>query len=143
KAIADDPTYEAPKARRAIARFVSLHPTNLAQKAEIIVEHFREHTAAKIAGNAKAMVVTSSRLHAVRYKQAIDAYIVRQEYPNIAALVAFSGKVIDQGLEFTETSMNGLPESQTAEAFGGDAYQVLIVAEKFQTGFDQPLLHTM
>ncbi|EQD36808.1 type I site-specific restriction-modification, partial [mine drainage metagenome] len=73
KTVAEDPTYEAPKARRAIARFVSLHPSNLAQKAEIIVEHFRAHTAAKIAGQAKAMVVTSSRLHAVCYKQAIDA----------------------------------------------------------------------
>jgi len=80
KTVSEDPTYEAPKARRAIARFVSLHPSNLAQKAEIVVEHFRSHTAHKIAGLAKAMVVTSSRLHAVRYKQAIDAYIVKKGY---------------------------------------------------------------
>ncbi len=144
KAVAEDPTYEAPKARRAIARFVSLHPSNLAQKAEIIVEHFRTHTAAKIAGQAKAMVVTSSRLHAVRYKQAIDAYITKKSYAGLAALVAFSGRVIDEhDLSYSEAAMNGLPESQTAERFATSDYQVLIVAEKFQTGFDQPLLHTM
>jgi type I restriction enzyme R subunit len=144
KAIADDPAYEARKARRAIARFVSLHPSNLAQKAEIVVEHFRAHTAAKVAGRAKAMVVTSSRLHAVRYKQAIDAYLAKSGYTDLATLVAFSGKVIDEhDLTYTEAGMNGFPESQTAERFGSDDYQVLIVAEKFQTGFDQPLLHTM
>ena len=144
KAITDDPEYEAPKARRAIARFVSLHPYNLAQKAEIIVEHFRAHTATKIGGKAKAMVVTSSRLHAVRYKQAIDAHIANNKYTDLAALVAFSGKVIDDtGFAFTESNMNGFPDGQTAERFGSDDYQVLIVAEKFQTGFDQPLLHTM
>jgi type I restriction enzyme R subunit len=144
KAINDDPEYEAPKARRAIARFVSLHPYNLAQKAEIIVEHFRTHTAKKIGGHAKAMVVTSSRLHAVRYKQSIDAYIAKQKYTDLVALVAFSGKVIDDtGFAFTESNMNGFPESQTAERFGSGDYQVLIVAEKFQTGFDQPLLHSM
>ncbi|MDA8074646.1 MAG: type I restriction endonuclease [Actinomycetota bacterium] len=144
KAVAEDPTYEAPKARRAIARFVSLHPSNLAQKAEIIVEHFRTHTAAKIAGQAKAMVVTSSRLHAVRYKQAIDAYIQKRGYLDLAVLVAFSGRVIDEHeLSYSEAAMNGFPESQTAERFATSDYQVLIVAEKFQTGFDQPLLHTM
>jgi type I restriction enzyme R subunit len=144
KTIADDPNYEAPKAKRAIARFVSLHPSNLSQKAEIIVEHFRAHTMAKIGGNAKAMVVTSSRLHAVRYKQAIDAYIKSKGYTDLAALVAFSGKVIDEnGFAFTESGMNGFPESQTADKFGTPEYQVLIVAEKFQVGFDQPLLHTI
>jgi type I restriction enzyme R subunit len=144
KAVAEDPTYEAPKARRAIARFVSLHPTNLAQKAEIVVEHFRAHTAAKIAGRAKAMVVTSSRLHAVRYKQAIDAYIKKKSYDDLSVLVAFSGKVIDEKeMTYTESQMNAFPESETAKRFAGEDYQVLIVAEKFQTGFDQPLLHTM
>ncbi|MHB8262318.1 MAG: type I restriction endonuclease subunit R [Acidimicrobiales bacterium] len=144
KTVAEDPTYEATKARRAIARFVDLHPTNLAQKAEIIVEHFRAHTAAKIVGCAKAMVVTSSRLHAVRYKQAIDAYIAKKGYVDLAALVAFSGRVIDdKDFSYTEAGMNGFPESQTAERFASGDYQVLIVAEKFQTGFDQPLLHTM
>jgi type I restriction enzyme, R subunit len=144
KTIAENPVYEAPQARRAIARFVALHPTNLAQKAEIVVEHFRTHTAAQIGGRAKAMVVTSSRLHAVRYKQAIDAYLEKRSYSDLAALVAFSGKVIDEHeASYTESQMNRFPESETAERFGGDDYQVLIVAEKFQTGFDQPLLHTM
>ena len=145
KAITDDPEYESAKARRAIARFVSLHPTNLSQKAELIVEHFRAHTASKIGGRAKAMVVTSSRLHAVKYKQAIDKYIASKGYTDLAALVAFSGRVFDEkGLDYTEPKMNaGIPESQTAEQFATDDYQVLIVAEKFQTGFDQPLLHTM
>jgi len=143
KAVSDDPQYEATKARQAIARWVSLHPSNLAQKAEIIVEHFRTHTASKIGGRAKAMVVTSSRLHAVRYKQAIDTYIARKGYGDIAALVAFSGKVIADDGSWSETGMNGFPESQTAERFDSSDYQVLVVAEKFQTGFDQPLLHTM
>jgi type I restriction enzyme R subunit len=144
KAISDDPAYEAPKARRAIARFVALHPSNLAQKAEIVVEHFRTHTVTKIGAKAKAMVVTSSRLHAVRYKEAIDKYIRSNGYDDVAALVAFSGRVIDEsGIAYTESGMNGFPESQTAERFGTDDYQVLIVAEKFQTGYDQPLLHTM
>jgi type I restriction enzyme R subunit len=144
KAVADDPAYEARKANRAIARFVSLHPYNLAQKAEIIVEHFRAHTATKIASQAKAMVVTSSRLHAVRYKQAIDAYIKKNSYTDLSALVAFSGKVIDEsGLSWSEAGMNGFSESKTADQFATKDYQVLIVAEKFQTGFDQPLLYTM
>ncbi len=134
KAIEDDPEYSGPKARRAIARFVSLHPTNLAQKAEIIVEHFRAHVAAKIAGRAKAMVVTSSRLHAVRYKQAIDSYIAKAGYSGIATLVAFSGRVIDdKQLHYTEQQMNGFPESETARRFGGEGYHVLVVAEKFRT----------
>ena len=143
KAILEDPERDRSRAKAAIARFVSLHPTNLAQKAQIIVEHFRSHTASKIGGQAKAMVVTSSRLHAVRYKQAIDSYIAANNYTDIASLVAFSGKVLDDGDTFTEAGMNGFPDKETAERFDTDDYQVLIVAEKFQTGFDQPLLHTM
>jgi type I restriction enzyme R subunit len=143
KAVSEDPEYESARAKRAIARFVTLHPWNLAQKAEIIVEHFRQHTSTKIAGAAKAMVVSSSRLHAIRYKQAIDRYISEKGYEGLRALVAFSGRVFDDGLAYTEPSMNGFPESETAARFGTEEYQVLIVAEKFQTGFDQPLLHTM
>jgi type I restriction enzyme R subunit len=140
----EDPEYDAKKARRAIARFVDLHPYQLAQKAEIIVEHFRAHTAKEMGGLAKAMVVTSSRLHAVRYKQNIDKYIKANSYTDIRTLVAFSGKIEDgTGQPLTESNMNGFPESRTAEAFGTPEYAVLIVAEKFQTGFDQPLLHTM
>jgi type I restriction enzyme R subunit len=143
KAVTDDPEYDTGKAKTAIARFVSLHPHNLAQKAEVIVEHFRGHTRHMIGGKGKAMVVTSSRLHAVRYKQAIDKYIAEKGYVDTRALVAFSGTVDDDGVPFTESAMNGVPESQTAKTFAGPDYGVLIVAEKFQTGYDQPLLHTM
>ncbi len=143
KAVEDDPEVDKSKAKTAIARFVQLHPTNLAQKAEVIVEHFRQHVAAKIGGKAKAMVVTSSRVHAVRYKQAIDRYIRDKGYANLKALVAFSGTVVDEGGSFTEANMNGFPDGETKDRFATGEYQVLIVAEKFQTGFDQPLLHTM
>jgi type I restriction enzyme R subunit len=133
------------KAASALARYASLHPTNLAQKAEIIVEHFRANTAKKIDGSAKAMVVTRSRLHAVRYKQAIDAYIAEKNYKDVRTLVAFSGTVFDpdvKGSEYTEYSMNVIKSSAIPEEFA-KSYQVLVVAEKYQTGFDQPLLHTM
>ena len=143
KAISEDPKYPGSKAKSAVAKWMSLHPHNLAQRAEIVVEHFRTHTAGKIAGRAKAMVVTSSRLHAVRYKQAIDRYIVEKKYDDIHALVAFSGTVVDDGLDCTEANMNGFPNTQTAKQFGEGEYQVLVVAEKYQTGYDQPLLHTM
>jgi type I restriction enzyme R subunit len=148
---AEDVEVPVGKAAAALAKYVSLHPSNLAQKAEIIVEHFRQKTSGRIGGQAKAMVVTRSRLHAVRYKQAIDAYILKQGYdkahPTIRALVAFSGTVIDPegGGEvlYTEAGMNGFGEGQLPTRFGSDEYQILIVAEKYQTGFDQPLLHTM
>ena len=138
---------EVPKgaAASALARFASLHPANLAQKAEIIVEHFRANTSKKIGGAAKAMVVTRSRLHAVRYKQAIDAYIKEKKYTDLKTLVAFSGTVFDpvaKDLEYTEFSMNQIRSGEIPKEFA-KSYQVLVVAEKFQTGFDQPLLHTM
>ncbi len=143
----DDPEVDQRKASAALARFVSLHPTNLAQKAEVIVEHFRRVTGKKIGGQGKAMVVTRSRLHAVKYFQAIKSYIDDKGYTDCRALVAFSGTVLDPELgeevTYTESFLNGFPESQTAERFATGDYQVLIVAEKFQTGFDQPLLHTM
>ncbi len=142
----DDPEVQTSKAAAAIARFVSLHPTNLSQKAEVIVEHFRQKTAHKLGGHAKAMIVTRSRLHAVRYKQAIDAYIAQMGYTDLHSLVAFSGKVTDDSdatVTYTEALMNGFGEGQLPQRFASDDYQVLIVAEKYQTGFDQPLLHTM
>lgn len=143
KTVRDDPEFDERKAKAAIARFVTLHPTNLAQKSEIIIEHFRQKVANRIGGRAKAMVVTSSRLHAVRYKQALDKYLAEHGYSDIATIVAFSGKVIDKGLDHTEASMNGFPSSQIVQRFDTADYQIMIVAEKFQTGFDQPLLHTM
>jgi type I restriction enzyme, R subunit len=147
KSIENDPTVDKRKAARALARFMSLHPYNIAQKTEVMVEHFRHFTMHKIGGKAKAMVTTSSRLHAVRYKQSFDKYIAERGYKGIKTLVAFSGTVVDPdapGVEYTEVGMNkGIREKELPERFGTDQYQVLLVAEKYQTGFDQPLLHTM
>ncbi|HAM19107.1 MAG TPA: type I restriction endonuclease subunit R, partial [Alteromonas macleodii] len=142
-----DPHVERKKAARALARFLTLHPHNLAQKTEVMVEHFRTHVQHKIGGRAKAMVVTDSRLHAVRYKQAFDSYIRSNGYTDVKSLVAFSGVVEDPdapGKSWTEVAMNeGIKESELPGKFDTDEYQVLLVAEKYQTGFDQPLLHTM
>ncbi len=143
KSVKDDPEYDPRSAKVAIARFVTLHESHLDEKAEIVVNHFKSSSATKINGHAKAMVVTSSRLHAVRFKQALDRYIKASETTGVKTLVAFSGTVNDQGDEFTESNMNGFSESQTADQFATDEYQIMVVAEKFQTGFDQPLLHTM
>lgn len=145
KAATEDPEVDSKKAKRAIARFVSLHPTNLSQKAEIIIEHFRTFTKDKIAGQAKAMVVTSSRLHAKRYMDAFQTYLKQKAYTDLRVLVAFSGSIDDEerGEVVTEAGMNGFPDTQTAEVFDEEEYKIMIVADKYQTGFDQPLLHTM
>ncbi|CEO35434.1 helicase [[Clostridium] sordellii] len=143
KKIQDDPEFEKAKATKAIARFVSLHPHNIDQKTEVMIEHFRNITKHKINGSAKAMVVTSSRLHAVRYKMAFDKYIKENGYKDINVLVAFSGTVNCDGEEYTEAGMNGFAETQLPTKFNSDDYQILLVAEKYQTGFDQPKLHTM
>jgi type I restriction enzyme R subunit len=142
KKVPDDPAYDTAKARAAIARFVSLHDYNLDQKSEVIIEHFRRHVQHKIGGRVKAMVVTSSRLHAVRYKQALTKYCWDKGY-NLGILVAFSGTVLPGTEDWTESKMNDFPESQTTASFGTDEWQVLVVAEKYQTGFDQPLLYAM
>ena len=141
----DDQEVEKGKAAVALARFVDLHPSNLDQRAEIIIEHFRTVTAGKIGGQGKAMVVTKSRLHAVRYLAAVQRYLDKKQLTGIRALVAFSGSVADPdvpGDPVTESGLNGFPESQTKQRFH-DEGQLLIVAEKYQTGFDEPLLHTM
>ncbi|HHJ13582.1 MAG TPA: type I restriction endonuclease subunit R, partial [Gammaproteobacteria bacterium] len=142
----DDPEVERKQAARALARFMRLHPHNIAQKTEIMVEHFQQHTRHKIGGHAKAMVVTGSRLEAVRYKQAFDRYIREKGYP-IRSMVAFSGTVEDDkvpGKTYTEVEMNdGVKEKELPDTFAKPEYRVLLVAEKYQTGFDQPLLHTM
>ena len=109
---------------------------------KICVEHFATHAQSDIGGKAKAMIVTRSRLHAVRYKLAVDKYLAERGYP-FKALVAFSGTVQDGGESYTEPGMNGFPEAQTAKTFERPEYRFLVVANKFQTGFDQPLLHTM
>jgi type I restriction enzyme R subunit len=152
KEVEDDPNVPKKKAARALAKFMSLHPHNIEQKTEVMVEHFRSHVKNRLNGRAKAMVVTSSRLHAVRYKLAFERYIKANGYTDIGVLVAFSGTVKDPetGLEYTEPGMNpdvvtGKPisESQLPERFASPDYRVLLVANKYQTGFDQPLLHTM
>ena len=146
KACEDDPNVERKKAALALARFMRLHPHNIAQKTEVMVEHFQAVTRHKIGGRAKAMVVTGSRLEAVRYKQSFDRYIQAKGYA-IKSLVAFSGTVLDDKLAdvtYTEPGMNhGISEKELPEKFATQEYQVLLVAEKYQTGFDQPLLHTM
>ena len=146
KASDDDPNVERKKGARALARFMRLHPHNIAQKTEVIVEHFNAFTRHKVGGRAKAMVVTGSRLEAVRYKQSFDRYIRVKGYP-IKTLVAFSGTVEDDrapGAIYREPEMNqGISEKELPERFATPDYQLLLVAEKYQTGFDQPLLHTM
>ena len=130
---------------------MSLHPHSLAQRTEVIVEHFRNHVRPRIGGKAKAMVVAASRLHAVRYKQSFDRYLIEKGYQDIGVLVAFSGKVKDpdDGGEHSESGMNrdskgeSVSEARLPEVFDQDDFHLLIVAEKYQTGFDQPLLHTM
>ena len=158
KAVEHDPRLDRKKASRALARFARLHPHNVAQKTEVIIEHFRGSTRHKIGGQAKAMVVASSRLHAVRYKQAFDAYLSKRGYDDIRALVAFSGEVADPNTPgvppFTELGMNNLTAERAGltrlrsikelpERFASPDFQVLLVANKYQTGFDEPLLHTM
>ncbi|MBO1753729.1 type I restriction endonuclease subunit R [Allobranchiibius sp. CTAmp26] len=138
------------EATKGLMRWVSLHPTNIAQKVQIIIEHYRANVRHLLDGHAKAMVVTSSREHAVRYKEAIDAYIAKRGYP-LATLVAFSGSIELDDVTFarieqpyTETNLNSGLRGQTLPvAFGTDDFQILIVANKYQTGFDQPLLSAM
>ena len=143
---AGDPHVERKPAARALGRFLNLHPHNVAQKTEVMVEHFNAVTRHRIGGRAKAMVVTGSRLEAVRFKQGFDRYIREKQYP-IKTLVAFSGAVQDDkapDASYTEEAMNaGIREKELPEKFATQEYQVLLVAEKYQTGFDQPLLHTM
>ncbi|NLA37474.1 MAG: type I restriction endonuclease subunit R, partial [Actinobacteria bacterium] len=142
------------EATKHLMRWVSLHPTNIAQKVQIIVEHFRTNIAHLLDGHAKAMVVTGSRHHAVLYKQEIDAYIAKNKYTDVATLVAFSGTLTAEqvpGVTFpgvvppySESNLNkGLRKRTIPLAFGTDDFQILIVANKYQTGFDQPLLCAM
>ncbi|MDR0847072.1 MAG: DEAD/DEAH box helicase family protein [Lactobacillales bacterium] len=149
KEIEENPELPTSEATRAIARFESLHPYELAQKTQIMVEQFREVTKAAINGRAKAMVVTASRLHAVRYMKAFKEYIAEKGYADMDVLVAFSGEVDDDGASFTEPKLNimkdgkSVKENQLKDVFHTPDFNVLIVAEKYQTGFDEPLLHTM
>lgn len=145
KAIEDDPAFEGRRAQRRVARFASLHPTALDQKVEVIVEHFRRHVAMEINGQAKAMVVTQSREHALKYWQHINQYIQDKGINGIRALVAFSGDLQLDGVGevWTEAKANGFAETELRKQFDTDEYQLLVVAEKYQTGFDQPKLAAM
>ncbi len=148
KTVSDNPDLPSSRAAKVIARYSALHPYNISQKAEIIVETFNDTTRHAIDGRGKMMVVTSSRLAAVRYYHAVKRYIEEHGYKNIGVLAAFSGAVNDSGSEFTESKLNvradgsHINENQTKVEFH-ENFHVLIVAEKYQTGFDEPLLHTM
>lgn len=145
KEIEEDPTLKTDDAKKQIARFIELHETNIAQRVEVIVEHFRTVVMGELGGMAKAMVITASRQGAVKYRQAFDDYIKRKGYTGISALVAFSGKVKLDGddKDYTEVGMNGFREDQLPGKFDSDDYNVLIVANKYQTGFDQRKLCAM
>jgi type I restriction enzyme R subunit len=134
KEIEEDPRCKTVDAKRQIARFVELHDTNISQRIEVIVEHFRQSVMTELGGMAKAMVVTPSRQAAVKYRQALEKYINKKGYTDIHALVAFSGKVKlpDDEKEYSEAGMNGFPEDRLTKEFDKDDYNVLLVANKYQ-----------
>ena len=142
----DNPDVPQSKALKTIKKYEELHPYNIQQKSAIIVETFRNVTKQKIKGKGKMMVVTSSRLAAVRYYHEIKNYLESNGYHDVEILAAFSGSIKDpddqKDVEWTESKLNGVNESQTKQVFH-DEGNILIVAEKYQTGFDEPLLHTM
>jgi type I restriction enzyme, R subunit len=147
KKIKDDPRYERKKAYALLRSFVEHHEATVRKKVAIMVDHFINLSMNRIGGKAKAMIVCRSRPQAVLYKRLVDAYLKTKGGP-FKALVAFSGTVKYKAIEYTESGMNSTPdekigETQTADAFKRNEYRFLIVANKFQTGFDQPLLHTM
>lgn len=143
KTIEDDPAFKGRKAQALVARYASLHPTAIDQKVEVIVEHFRRHVAGELGGKAKAMIVTQSREHALRYWQQLTRYIEDKGYTDLKALVAFSGDLNIDGNVWTEATANGFAETELPKKFDTDDYQILVVAEKYQTGFDQPKLVAM
>lgn len=143
KAVEEDPKLLERKSARKVARFIDFHETAMSQKAEVIVEHFRRHALPEISGQSKAMVVTSSREHAIRTHLAISAYIEEQGYTDVRSLVAFSGEITVDGEPYTEPRINGFSETELPRQFDGGSYNVLVVAEKYQTGFDQPKMVSM
>ena len=152
KTIEGDPELSGRRGQRKVARYANLHATAIGQKVEIIVEHFRRHVAGLLDGQAKAMIVTQSREHALRYYFGVKKYIEEQGYKNLKALVAFSGELELDREKYTEADLNDFSEKELPGRFDGlkpdgtpypDTYQILIVAEKYQTGFDQPKLCAM
>lgn len=149
KEIEADPKFQTNKAKKKIARFAMLHETNIAQRVEIVIEHFRDVVLPEQPW-AKAMVITGSRAEAVKYYQAFTKYIADKGYSNVHPLVAFSGKITGKQLGqddfdtiYTESSINGFAEEETPIKLDKGDYQVLLVANKYQTGFDQPKLCAM
>lgn len=152
-----NPEVDASKAKAKLVRYAEQHPKSLEQKAKLIVDDFRENIAGRLGGRSRAMVVTGSRQHALDLYQAIRNYVALRGYTDCGTLVAFSGQLKDDaGLEFTEAQLNGFAESQLPDRFAytkaddpkavardQDEYRLLVVAEKYQTGFDQPLLCAM
>jgi type I restriction enzyme R subunit len=144
KKVEDDPEFDVKKAQRKLRKYVESHDHAIRQKAEIMVDHFHDQVIAKqkVGGKARAMVVTSGIARAMQYKRAFDAYLLERNSP-YRAIVAFSGEHEVDGQKVTEASMNGFPSTHIPETFREDPYRFLIVADKFQTGYDEPLLHTM
>ena len=148
KTITDNPEFDEPPATKAVKDFHDNHQFVIEQKVALIVEKIREITNRKIGGKGKAMVVCSSRAHAVRYFLAMKDYCAKSGYTDVRPLVAFSGTVSYQGQDYTESQLNSTEEVKISESalpmyFASDMFNVLIVAEKYQTGFDEPLLHSM
>ena len=144
KTIEDDPRFEGSKAQRKVAKFAHLHDEAIDQKVEVIVEHFRRHVMHELGGEAKAMVVTASREAALKYYRGVERYLASKSYSEMGVLVAFSGALPDgAGGEITEPELNGFAETELPEKFDKGDYHLLIVAEKYQTGFDQPKLCAM
>ena len=144
KVVEEDPELKTTLAKRKIAKFVELSDENINQKVEIIMDHFISHDImAELGGQGKAMLVTSGREVAVKYQLAFEKYFRDHSITSIGTLIAFSGKVDYLGREFSESQMNQFKEEHLKERFDTDAYQVLIVANKYQTGFDQPKLVAM
>ena len=144
KAVEEDPELKTTVAKRKIAKFVELSDENIHQKVEIIMDHFITHDImADLGGHGKAMIVTSGREAAVKYQQAFKKYLKEHHINSIGAAVTFSGRLSLDGAEFSESSMNGFSEDKLKSKFDTDDYQVLIVANKYQTGFDQPKLLAM
>ncbi|MEO0818248.1 MAG: DEAD/DEAH box helicase family protein [Pseudomonadota bacterium] len=143
KTIEDDPAFRGRRAQARVSRYASLRPTAIDQKVEVIVEHFRRHVSKELGGKAKAMIVSQSREHALRYWQQLNRYMDDKGYTGLKALVAFSGDLDIDGNVWTEATANGFAETELPGRFDTDEYQVLVVAEKYQTGFDQPKLVAM
>ena len=144
KTVEADPEFDAKRANKKLRRYVESHDHAIRLKAEIVVDHFHEQVMAfnKIGGEARAMVVTSGIERAIQYYRAISAYLVERKSP-YKAIVAFSGEHEFRGAKVTETSLNDFPSKDIADRIEDDPYRFLICADKFQTGYDQPLLHTM